>query len=225
MRESLTIDEIIFTRRKTIALIVQPSGRLIVRAPLRTSQKEIRLLVDKNAEWIRNKQELVKSTYTPVVPKRFLTGENFYFLGNPYPLEIVNAGPPALTFDSKFYLSKTALPNARIVFERWYRKQALDTLTHRVQHFASLHGFRYTQVKISAARTRWGSCSARGNLSFTWRLVMAPLPVIDYVVVHELVHLKVRNHSRLFWDQVEKLLPDYKDRRSWLKEHGSSLNL
>jgi predicted metal-dependent hydrolase len=225
MSESLTIDEIILTRRKTIALIVQPNGRLIVRAPLRTSQKEIRLLVDRNAGWIRNKQELVKSTYVALAPRRFVTGENFYFLGNQYPLEIVNVNHPALKFDNKFYLSKTALPHARIVFERWYRQQALDTLTKRVQDFTSQHGFQYTQVKISSARTRWGSCSARGNLSFTWRLVMAPLPVIDYVVVHELVHIKVRNHSRHFWDQVSQLMPDYKARRSWLKENGHFLNL
>jgi predicted metal-dependent hydrolase len=225
MSESLTIDEIILTRRKTIALIVQPNGRLIVRAPLRTSQRDIRLLVERNAGWIRNKQELVKTTYTPVVPRRYVTGENFHFLGNPYPLEILNANHPALTFDSKFYLSKTALPDARTVFERWYRKQALEILTDRVQHFASQHGFQTPQVRISSARTRWGSCSARGILSFTWRLVMAPLPVIDYVVVHELVHLKVRNHSRQFWDQVNQLMPDYKNHRSWLKENGYSLNL
>ena len=225
MSESLAIDEIILTRRKTIALIVQPNGRLVVRAPLRTSQKEIRLLVDRNAGWIRNKQELVKATYTPFVPRRFVNGENFYFLGNPYPLEILNTNHPALTFDSKFYLSKTALPNARAVFERWYRQQALEILTDRVQHFASQHGFRATQVRISSARTRWGSCSARGTLSFTWRLVMAPLPVIDYVVVHELVHLKVRNHSKQFWDQVNQLMPDFKNRRSWLKEHGHTSNL
>jgi len=225
MSESLAIDEIILTRRKTIALIVQPNGRLIVRAPLRTSQKEIRLLVDRNAEWIRNTQELVKSTYTPCAPRQYVTGENFYFLGNPYPLEIVNANHPALTFDSKFYLSKTALPNAQTVFERWYRKQALEVLTERVQQCASQHGFRTTQVRLSSARTRWGSCSARGTLSFTWRLVMAPLPVIDYVVVHELVHLKVRNHSKQFWDQVHQLMPDYKDRRSWLKENGHLLNI
>jgi hypothetical protein len=225
MSEALTIDEIILTRRKTVALIVQPNGRLIVRAPLRTSKKEIRLLVEKNAEWIKNKQEVVKSTVIPFVPRQFVAGEEFYYLGNPYPLEIVSTKHPALKLDGKFYLSKTVLPEARAVFERWYKGQALDVLTSRVQHFASLNGFRVTQVKVSSARTRWGSCSARGVLSFTWRLVMAPLPMIDYVVVHELIHLKVRNHSRQFWDQVNLLMPDYKERRSWLKEHGRSLNL
>jgi predicted metal-dependent hydrolase len=225
MPESLTIDEIIYTRRKTVALVVQPSGRLIVRAPLRTSQKEIRLLVEKNAGWIKRVQEEVKSAHSPYIPKRFVTGETFYFLGSLYPLEIVSADCPALTLDGKFYLAKPALPKAQAVFERWYRQQALALLTGRVQHFASQHGFRYAQVKISSARTRWGSCSSRGNLSFTWRLVMAPLPVIDYVVVHELVHLHVRNHSRQFWDQVNQLMPDYKSRRSWLKADGYLLNL
>jgi predicted metal-dependent hydrolase len=225
MPELLAIDEIIYTRRKTIALVVQPSGRLVVRAPLRTSQKEIRRLVEENAAWIKSKQEWAKSNYAPPVPRRFVAGEAFAFLGLSYPLEIVSAKHPALKLDGKFYLAEAALPHAQAVFERWYRGQAQTILTERAQYFAAQNGYHYSKVKISSARTRWGSCSARGDLSFTWRLVLAPLPVIDYVVVHELVHLKVRNHSRQFWDQVHQLMSDYKTRRSWLKEHGRSLNL
>ena len=223
MPEPPTIDEIIYTRRKTIALVVQPSGRLVVRAPLRASQREIRRLVEENAAWIKSKQEWAKTTYTPPVSRRFIAGEAFLFLGASYPLEIVHVNRPALKLDGKFYLAEAALPQAQAVFERWYRQQAQSILSERVQHFASQNGFSYSKVKISSARTRWGSCSARGNLSFTWRLVMASLPVIDYVVVHELAHLKVRNHSRQFWDQVHQLMPDYKTRRAWLKEHGRTL--
>jgi predicted metal-dependent hydrolase len=87
------------------------------------------------------------------------------------------------------------------------------------------YGFREMKVRISSARTRWGSCSQKGNLSFTWRLVMAPPDVIDYVVVHELCHTREMNHSRSFWEQVEAILPDFRQRRRWLKEYGKLLVL
>ena len=221
----LVIDQIIRTRRKTIALIIQPDGQLIVRAPLRASAAAIRTLVAQKASWIITKQRLAKSTYSPVEPKRYVRGEGFWYLGSIYPLEIVNAARPSLTLDGTFRLAKTALPKARLVFEHWYKQQALDILTQSVQRQASQNGFHYASIRITSARTRWGSCSPRGTLSFTWRLIMAPLPVINYVVVHELVHLLVKNHSKEFWAKVRSLLPDYKQRRLWLKENGHSLYL
>lgn len=205
----LIIDRIIRSRRKTIALIVQPDGKLIVRAPLRASPAAIRSLVEQKAGWIITKQRLAKSTYSPLVPKRYVRGEGFWYLGSIYPLEIVNAAPPPLTLDGTFRLAKSALPKAQLIFERWYKQQALDILTQTVQRRASQNGFHYASIRITSARTRWGSCSPRGTLSFTWRLIMAPLPVIDYVVVHELVHLEVKNHSKKFWAKVKSLLPDY----------------
>ena len=107
----------------------------------------------------------------------------------------------------------------------WYKAQARSLLSGRVDFFAGRHAIRVGKVRISSARTRWGSCSARGTLSFTWRLVMAPPEVIDYVVVHEMCHLKEMNHSGAFWARVEAILPDYKARRKWLKDHGAGLRL
>ena len=98
-------------------------------------------------------------------------------------------------------------------------------MIERVAFFARSQDVKPGKLCISSARTRWGSCSAKGTLSFTWRLVMAPLDIIDYVVVHELCHLKEMNHSRAFWERVETILPDYKRRRKWLKENGGALRL
>jgi predicted metal-dependent hydrolase len=111
------------------------------------------------------------------------------------------------------------------LFTAWYKQQARWVLAKRVEWFASRCKFTYTQVRISSAHTRWGSCSSRGTLSFTWRLVMAPLEVVDYVVVHELAHLRVKNHSPAFWKEVEAILPDYKARQKWLKTNGKLLTL
>jgi len=101
----------------------------------------------------------------------------------------------------------------------------LQVITERVQWYAAKHGLEYKQVKITSARTRWGSCNSRGTLSFSWRLVMAPVPVIDYVVVHELAHTVEKNHSKKFWAKVQIIMPDYQNRIEWLDKNGHLFNL
>jgi predicted metal-dependent hydrolase len=98
-------------------------------------------------------------------------------------------------------------------------------ISDRVKIFSDQYGFAPKRVRISSAKTRWGSCSPDGTLNFTWRLVMAPLDVVDYVVVHELVHLRVKDHSEKFWREVEKVLPEYRVQRTWLRTHGEKLTL
>jgi hypothetical protein len=122
-------------------------------------------------------------------------------------------------------LPKSALPQAREHFTAWYKLQARQLIEERVRYFAARFGLHYSRVRITSARTRWGSCSSRGTLSFTWRLVMAPPAAIDYVVVHELAHLLVRNHSPAFWRKLEELLPDYRPPQQWLKQNGHLLIL
>jgi hypothetical protein len=92
-----------------------------------------------------------------------------------------------------------------------------------VPAIAGKHGLRYQNIRISSARTRWGSCSSRGTLSFTYRLIMAPAEVVDYVVMHELVHTQIKNHSKIFWNKVGELMPDYRNRLAWLKKNGKFL--
>lgn len=100
------------------------------------------------------------------------------------------------------------------------KEKALDKITKRVEHYSSLSGFKYNQIKITSAQKRWGSCSANNNLNFPKKLALAPDKVIDYVVVHELCHIKEKNHSQKFWNEVSKLMPEYKKYRKWLKDHG-----
>ena len=103
------------------------------------------------------------------------------------------------------------------------REQARKLIAERVKHFAPIVGVTYGQIAIRTQHTRWGSCSSKGNLNFNCLLTLAPPEVLDYVVVHELCHRKELNHSARFWNEVERILPDYKTRRSWLKERGSGL--
>ena len=107
--------------------------------------------------------------------------------------------------------------------ESIYRKKARQRLEDRCAYYAGRMGVSYNRIAIRAAKTRWGSCSAQGNLNFHWKLVLMPPEVLDYVVVHELAHRKEMNHSQRFWEEVEKILPDYRRRRKWLKEFGTQV--
>ena len=217
--------KIIRTRRKTIALIVQPDGSLVVRAPKGVSDREIDRLVKLKEQWIKTKLKEVKRSRVYSKPKEFVDGEKFWYLGKTYPLKIVPDLQPPLALRRKFYLARDAVPHARELFTEWYREQAREQVTQRVEYYTRKHALHYRRIRITSARTRWGSCSSTGNLNFTWRLVMAPPKVIDYVVAHETAHLKVKNHTKYFWTQVKRIMPDYEPYKAWLKGNGWQLTL
>ena len=221
---SVQIDEFIRARRRTISIQVRPDGQVVVRAPLRVAEKVVRAFVESKAGWIeRKKAEAAK--YVPAPAKQFKDGERFLLLGREIPLRVAVSQRAALSLADEFVLSQRALPNAAAVFEKWYKAYALEVLNERVKLYAARHGFAPGRIRITSARTRWGSCSSTGTLSFTWRLVMAPLDVVDYVVIHELAHLKVKNHSKIFWGSVAALMPDYKRRMAWLKANRHLMTL
>ncbi len=216
--------KLVRSKRRTLAVVVERDGTLTVRAPLRMAEAEIRRFVEAKSDWIERKQ--AEAAKEAVVPHRFEDGERFPFLGKTLPLRLVSNRRPALAMDGeRFCLSRSRQAEARALLVAWYRAQARKIITERVEYFARSHHFEPLKVRISSARTRWGSCSRKGTLSFSWRLVMAPPEVVDYVVVHELAHLREMNHSRAFWELVGAILPDYKQRRAWLKKNGFSLQL
>jgi predicted metal-dependent hydrolase len=222
----MKIDQLIRSSRKTIAIIVRRDGQLIIRAPQQASTAQIMAFVDSKADWIRQKQAEAGQRQAEQAPRQFAAGESLYFQGKRYPLELVHRTRPMLELaNGHFRLAQAAQPRAKEVLTRWYQQQARQVIEPRTQALAALHKLTYQQVRISSARTRWGSCSSRGTLSFTWRLVMAPPAVIDYVIIHELAHLIERNHSSRFWAQVARMLPDYKERVKWLKQNGYRLTL
>ena len=116
-------------------------------------------------------------------------------------------------------------PEQRAGLEKRYRQAAKDYIPKRVDYYASEIGVSYERIRIAEQKTRWGSCSSKGTLSFNWKLMLAPPKVLDYVVVHELCHIKEMNHSPRFWKLVEEIMPDYKEDRKWLKENGNTLQL
>ncbi|NLL78369.1 MAG: M48 family metallopeptidase [Clostridiales bacterium] len=118
----------------------------------------------------------------------------------------------------------TLTEKQREALKKRYIHAAKEYFPKRVAYFWQYTGGHYERITIREQKTRWGSCSSQGTLSFNWKLMLAPPAVLDYVVVHELCHLKHMNHSRDFWQAVEEVLPEYREQRRWLKEHGSELN-
>ncbi len=200
-------DQIIRSKRRTVAMEITRDARLVLRVPLKAPMRLIEEFISRKRSWIERTQKKVRERLEKFTPKKFQEGEEFLYLGKNYKLSIeIN--------------SKEALID-------WYKKEALKIIPERVRWFAQAAGagYRYHDVKISRAEKRWGSCSPKGRLRFSWRLIMAPLEVIDYVVVHELVHVKEKNHARMFWGRVESILPEYKKQTAWLKENEHFLTI
>jgi len=221
----IEVDQVIRTDRKSIALIVKRDGTLVVRAPNNATDEQISSTINRKSIWIEAKQQEVLSTYPQTSKKEFVNGEGFLYLGKSYRLKIISKGDAPLKLDTFFLLDQNALTNAKSVFIDWYKDKANDVLSDRVAWYSKKSGISIKQIKITSANSRWGSCSAKGTLSFPWRLVMAPVPVIDYVVIHELVHISEKNHSKTFWNQVHALMPDYENKIAWLEINGHTLNI
>ena len=221
----IEIEKIIRTKRKTIALHISDDATLIVRAPLKASDKAIMGVVLKHKKWIEEKKREIKAREPKFSPKEFVNGEGFLYLGKWYRLKIVDNQEVPLKFENGFYLSRKALPQAKDVFIEWYKNMAYEKISERVNWYAQQRGFKYKKVNITSAQRRWGSSSSNGNLNFPWRLIMAPLTVIDYVVIHELVHTVERNHSKAFWGKVKMLMPNYEIHKEWLRKNGYLLRL
>jgi predicted metal-dependent hydrolase len=220
----IKIDKLIRSKRRTIALIIERDGSFTVRAPMRAPKAAIETFIQQKSDWITRTRDRMKPI-EPILEKQYADGEKFLFLGSSFDLKLVGLQKPLLHFDSGFTLTHAAQTKGEQVFTRWYKERALEIISERIRQYSQQYNFAPRQVKISSARTRWGSCSPNGTLNFTWRLVMAPLAVIDYVVVHELAHLRVKNHSSKFWKEVEAICSEYKKQRKWLRENGEKLSL
>jgi len=219
----IKIDKIVRSNRRTIGLQITNDACLIVRAPFFASEGLIHKLIRQKGTWIRSKQEHIKQRQSKILPREFKPGEEFLFLGKGFPLLVAEDLPKAVVFDGDLKIAQVALSNAKEHLENWYKAQALDYLAARTRDYAQITGLSYRMVRVNAAQTRWGSCSRKDTLNFTWRLIMAPPRVVDYVIVHELMHLKQRNHSYKFWEEVAAMIPDYKQDERWLKQNGHLL--
>lgn len=212
-------------RRRTISLHIKEGGEIVIRAPYRTSRKEIEEFVKERETWVIN-QLKEEEERRKEVEKTFIAGEKFLYLGEWYPLEVHESDqknvPLELSF-GKFVLNKCYIEQARDLFVEWYKREAKEKIDPRVRYYSDRFQLIPNGTRITGAKSRWGSCSRDNRLAFSWRIIMAPLQIIDYILLHELVHIKEKNHSRSFWAALEKIFPDYKTCRIWLRKNGHRL--
>lgn len=216
------------SERKSIALVITDDGNLLVRAPLRLPAREIESLIREKNAWIRRKAAEVRKRPAPH-PRKGVQGEEYLFLGKTLRLAIPGGGETPGKEKIRragewLYVPESMLPPSGHL-EQWYRERAREVIAARVAHFGKMTGCNPVPVRITGARRRWGSCSSAGSLNFSWRLVMAPQDIVDYVVVHELMHIGTPDHSKKFWAKVAAVIPDYRERRAWLRENGRALTL
>lgn len=208
--------KIVRSRRKTIALVIDSDGELIVRAPFYASENDILRFVQEKQEWIEQKTREMKQK-TKERPRLSLReGETIPYLGRE--CMIFRGMTRKICFDGNaFLLPESEDAGAKLV--SWYKKRAAVILKERVESIAEKMQVSPAGVKITSAKTRWGSCNYTNHLNFTWRLIMCPPEVVDYVVVHELCHIIHKNHSKSFWNCVEGIDASYREHEKWLKEN------
>ena len=215
--------EIVYTDRKTLNISVERDKSVIVRAPSSLSKERIEEIVQKKKLWILEKINHSQKYPGEVEIKEFVSGETLMYLGKNYDLKIVKEDIDGLIFDSGFKISESNRFKAKMIFKKWLMEQGLDRIKSRTTYFAKNLGVKYKEIKISDMKYRWGSCTVKGNLVFNWRIIKAPITVMDYIIVHELAHLIELNHSPEFWNIVAVQLPEYEKARTWLRKHGEIL--
>jgi hypothetical protein len=217
-------------RKKTVSIKII-EGNVHVIVPKTLSDRKIHQFVQQKANWIRQRlhqQQAIK----PFKPKKFVSGEAFAYLGRNYRLELYQGDPgevklkhgrfvllvpESLKGDDRAEYIKTQLI-------RWYVDHANQQLREKSQRYARLIGVSPKSVTVKHYKSRWGSCSIHGDVFYNWRIIMAPHRIVDYLVVHELCHLKHHNHSPRYWRNVEVVMPDHLECRDWLKNNGTSIN-
>lgn len=206
-------------KRRSISLHVEPDGSIVVKAPTLVPKFAINHFVANNQEWITKRQNELKARSVARKPNTYL------YLGKTYELAIRTNQKEIIELEDKLYIGTANKTYKQKYLLSWYKQQARKVISERVYHYAKISGATFTSIKLMNAKTRWGSCSSEKTLNFNWKLIMAPLPVLDYVVAHELAHLTEMNHSRDFWETVRKMYPLYREYRTWLKRHGHTLSI
>lgn len=234
---------IIRSKRKTVCMSVNKDGSVTVKAPLRyPTDKEISDFVEQKIDWILKQRAIQEDREDMRLVRRFETDYSFPYLGEERLVEMQRGKKNEFSYENGKIVIKTpfygalendyeaeennaAIEKLQNDLKKWYKKQATDYITKRVEYYEDIVGVTVNSVSIKSRKSQWGSCDSNGDVTFSWRLVMARPEAIDYVVIHELCHRKHMDHSRAFWNQVQKYMPDFKMQKQWLEENSVNLNI
>src|SRR5215216_1319437 len=220
---------VIKTRRIKTSEVIVDANTITVRTPYNKDRTEIQKLVLDKASWILKKQKEYRETTPEVTKPSFKENTTLPYLGNNYSLKINKnqARNSTEIVDGKFLVQVTsAKPSSSIIkklYENWLIEEAQDVFENKVEKYSKKIGVRVKRITIKNLKNRWGSLTKSGAINLNLNLIKAPEDVIDYIVLHELCHLKIKDHSHYYWDLLHKFMPDYHDKIEWLKVNGSNL--
>ena len=219
--------KIIRTKRRKTASIIIADGLVKAVVPDQISDFTIKELVRKRMPWIRKKLQ-DKSYTTYVKPKEYVDGENFLYLGDTYQLQSFISDLSSVDVTNSYIsvsLPKQSKESIKDLMTHWYVEKATEILTEKTGNYAKIIGVLPHLISVRDFKSKWGSCSIEGKISYNWRIVMAPHRILDYVVIHELCHMLEHNHSKEYWRHVKTYCNDFKECRKWLKLNGRDLVL
>lgn len=221
-------------RRRNFGISVHPRRGVSFYSPWHAPLAKVHEIMRKKESWILQCLRAQAQIKHRAPPRHFIDGEQFSYLGELLTLEVRQSAAKRTRCKRHGQILEVSIfaghqeEDARHMIKealiKWYRLHALEVFVERVTHYSELLQLFPKQILIRDQKTLWGSCSAQGVIRFNWRVIMAPIAIVDYLVVHELCHLKVRNHPPKFWKLVATALPDYAERRAWLRKHGSTLS-
>ena len=211
--------------RKKLTITVERDRSVVVHAPESTPEETIRQVVKSKRQWIYEKtkhaQKYDKKSHPP--GKELVNGESALYLGREYQIEIISTDSTEIRFEQRFLIPASLVDERRGILRNWYINRAKERILPKVKSLAVTLGVEFANAKIVDNRFRWGSCTPKDNVNLNWRLIKAPMFVVDYVIVHELAHLIEANHTPRFWNVVRTHAPTMEKARSWLKDHGQIL--
>lgn len=216
--------DLIRSSRSGIGITIERDGSVVVKAPEDILIDEIDKHIWKKRLWIWEKLAIKKTHQENEVKKQFISGESFYYLGKSYRLKIVDGEMPLKLKNGWFELGKSSHHKAKELFKNWYSVHLKNKINERLQYLSKQSNIVIPEYRIMELGYRWGSCTKDGILNFNWKIAMAPIGVIDYIILHEIVHLQEHTHNDKFWKEVTKLMPNYLEKKEWLKQHGSELD-
>ncbi len=213
------------SKRKKVTITVERDRKVVVHAPSHVPDEEIARIVGAKRHWIKEKtrhsQKYARRPHPP--GKELVNGESALYLGRNYRVEIVDNKTERIRFDQRFLIPASRAAHKKGAMREWYIARAKERILPRVVKQTRELGVSFRQARIVDSRYRWGSCTVRDNINLNWRLIKAPIFVVDYVIAHELAHLMEPNHTPRFWNIVKTQVPNMDRARDWLREHGQIL--
>lgn len=217
--------EIKYSNRKTLNISVERDRRIIVRAPENLSTEKIEKIVQSKRQWIKGKLKHTQKYPLIAESKEFISGETLMYLGKNYQLLVVDEAIDGIEFNQRFRISKNSQANANELFKKWYLDRAIFKIKPLAIQYAKNLGVSFNELKTSEMKYRWGSCTPANNIIFNWRIIKAPMYVLEYLVAHELVHLIEANHTPQFWNILSIQVPHFQKAKNWLKKNGHLLEV